>query len=158
MPAIGSAGALAGRWASSEAFFTFDSFLVPPTIYRYDITTGKRTDWWRAAVPIKNADAEVQQVWVTSKDGTKVPMFLVHKKGLKLDGSHPTYLTGYGGFTQSSLPGFSTTAVAWAESGGVYALANLRGGGEFGEAWHQAGMLDKKQNVFDDFAGAAQYL
>ncbi len=158
MPAIGSAGALAGRWASSEAFFSFDSFLVPPTIYRYDITTGKRTDWWHAAVPVKNADTEVKQVWVTSKDGTKVPMFLVHKKGLKLDGSHPTYLTGYGGFTVNITPNFSALATLWVENGGVYAVPNLRGGSEFGEAWHKAGMLEKKQNVFDDFTAAAQWL
>ena len=158
MPAIGSAGALAGRWTSNEAFFTFTSFLVPPTIYRYDVAAGKRTDWWHASVPVKSADTEVKQVWVTSKDGTKVPMFLVYKKGLKLDGSHPTYLTGYGGFTVNITPAFSALAALWVENGGVYAVPNLRGGSEFGEAWHQAGMLAKKQNVFDDFTSAAEWL
>ncbi len=157
-PGIGSAGALAGRWTSNEAFFTFDSFLVPPTIYRVDIPTGKRTEWWRAAVPVRSAQAEVRQVWFTSKDGTKVPMFLVHQKGLKLDGSHPTYLTGYGGFTVNITPQFSALAALWVENGGVYAVPNLRGGSEFGEAWHKAGMLDHKQNVFDDFAASAQWL
>ncbi len=158
MPTIGSAGALSGRWGSSEAFFTFDSFLVPPTIYRYDIAAGRRSDWWHAAVPVGNTSAEVRQVWVTSKDGTKVPMFLVHRKGLKLDGSHPTYLTGYGGFTVNITPQFSALATLWVENGGVWAVPNLRGGSEFGEAWHRAGMLEKKQNVFDDFSAAAEWL
>jgi prolyl oligopeptidase len=101
---------------------------------------------------------QVQQVWYTSKDGTKVPMFLVSARGIKLDGSHPTLLTGYGGFNASLTPRFLPTAVLWAEHGGVYAVANLRGGGEFGEEWHQAGMLEKKQNVFDDFLAAAEWL
>jgi prolyl oligopeptidase len=158
LPTIGSAGSLAGRWASNEAFFTFNSFLVPPTIYRYDIAAGKRTDWWRASVPVKSTDAEVKQVWYASKDGTKVPMFLVHKRGLKLDGSHPTYLTGYGGFTVNITPDFSALAALWVENGGVYAVPNLRGGSEFGEAWHKAGMLENKQSVFDDFAAAAEWL
>ena len=158
MPAIGSAGALAGRWTSNEAFFTFTSFLVPPTIYRYDVAAGKRTEWWHASVPVQSAGTEVQQVWYASKDGTQVPMFLVYKKGLKLDGSHPTYLTGYGGFTVNITPTFSALAALWVENGGVYAVPNLRGGSEFGEAWHQAGMLAKKQNVFDDFTSAAEWL
>lgn len=158
LPTIGSAGSLSGRWTSNEAFFSFNSFLVPPTIYHYDVAAGKRTDWWRAAVPVRSADAEVKQVWYASKDGTQVPMFLVYKRGLKLDGSHPTFLTGYGGFTVNITPDFSALAALWVENGGVYAVPNLRGGSEFGEVWHKAGMLANKQNVFDDFAAAAQWL
>jgi prolyl oligopeptidase len=114
--------------------------------------------WARENVPIESARFDVKQVWYRSKDGTRVPMFLVHKKGLKLDGSHPALLTGYGGFNLASTPGFSPRAAVWVENGGVYALANLRGGNEFGEEWHHAGMLAKKQNVFDDFIAAAEYL
>ncbi len=155
---LGSLSNVGGTWDSSVAFYAFNSFATPTTIYAYDVASGKTSTFFRQNAKVDSAQFTVEQVWYPSKDGTKVPMFVLYKKGLKLDGSHPTYLTGYGGFTQSSLPSFSTTAVAWAESGGVYALANLRGGGEFGESWHQAGMLDKKQNVFDDFAGAAQFL
>jgi prolyl oligopeptidase len=157
-PALGSLSGLSGTWESSESFFSFNSFHVPTTIYRYDIATGKRTVWFQAKVPIEGDQYEVKQVWYTSKDGTKIPMFLAYAKGLKLDGSHPALLTGYGGFNISSFPGFNAFAAAWISSGGVYALANLRGGGEFGEAWHHAGMLEKKQNVFDDFIAAAEWL
>ena len=158
LPTIGSAGSLSGRWTSNEAFFAFNSFLVPPTIYRYDIAAGRRTDWWHASVPVKSADAEVKQVWYASKDGTHVPMFLVRKRGLTLDGSHPVFLTGYGGFTVNMTPQFSALAALWVENGGIYAVPNLRGGSEFGEAWHKAGMLANKQNVFDDFTAAAHWL
>jgi prolyl oligopeptidase len=157
-PGLGSLSGLSGRWDSSESFFTFNSFHVPTTVYRYDISTGKQTVWFQAKVPIDADKYEVKQVWYPSKDGTKIPMFVAHAKGLKLDGSHPALLTGYGGFNISSLPSFNAFAAAWMASGGVYALANLRGGGEFGEAWHHAGMLDKKQNVFDDFIAAAEWL
>jgi len=112
----------------------------------------------RLNVPVQSDQIEVKQVWYESKDKTKIPMFLVYKKGIKLDGSHPTFLTGYGGFNVSITPRFSPVAAYWAESGGVYALPNLRGGGEFGEKWHKAGMFEKKQNVFDDFIGAAEWL
>jgi prolyl oligopeptidase len=114
--------------------------------------------WWKPSIPVKSEDFEVKQVWYTSKDSTKVPMFLLYRRGLKPDGARPTLLTGYGGFNSSSTPGFSALGALWAERGGVYALANLRGGGEFGEEWHKAGMLEKKQNVFDDFIAAAQWL
>jgi prolyl oligopeptidase len=154
---VGSGG-IEGRWESNEAFLTFSSFTVPTTIYRYDVATGKRQLWARQKAPLQPNRFAVKQVWYTSKDGTRVPMFLIHKKGLKPDGKRPTLLYGYGGFNHSLTPGFNTTAVLWAEQGGVYALANLRGGGEFGEAWHRAGMLDKKQNVFDDFIAAAEWL
>jgi prolyl oligopeptidase len=120
--------------------------------------TAEQEIWSRAQVPFDGDQMEVKQLWFTSKDGTRVPMFVVHKKGLVLDGSHPTLLTGYGGFTASLTPGFSANAAVWAESGGVYVVANLRGGGEFGDAWHQAGMLENKQNTFDDFIAAAEHL
>jgi prolyl oligopeptidase len=132
--------------------------MIPQTIYRYDVATGKAEVWAKRQVPFKADDFEVEQVWYTSKDGTKVPMFLVHKRGLKLNGKLPTLLYGYGGFNVSLTPSFDTAAALWAEQGGVYAVANLRGGGEFGEEWHKAGMLDKKQNVFDDFIAAAEWL
>jgi prolyl oligopeptidase len=155
---LGSGGSMSGRWDKSEAFYSFTSFALPPTIYRYDTETGKREEWARLNVPVKSDDFDVKQVWFESKDRTRVPMFIVHKKGLKLDGNNPAYLTGYGGFNLSRTPAFAATAIAWMEQGGVYALANLRGGGEFGKEWHEAGKLDKKQNVFDDFIAAAEFL
>ncbi|MDQ6803231.1 MAG: prolyl oligopeptidase family serine peptidase [Acidobacteriota bacterium] len=155
---LGSVSNVAGTWTSPVAFYSFSSFAVPPTIYAYDVSSRATTQFFRQSAPVNSADFSVEQVWYTSKDGTRVPMFLMYKKGLQRNGSNPTLLTGYGGFVLSSLPGFSPNAVTWAENGGVYALANLRGGGEFGEAWHRAGMLENKQNVFDDFVGAAQYL
>ena len=157
-PTLGSVGEMNGEWAKNEAFFTFASFNVPTTIYLYDTASGKQVAWWRSSAPIKSDQFEVKQVWYASKDGTKVPMFLVHKKGLKLDGARPTLLTGYGGFSVAETPAFSGRAALWIESGGVFALPNLRGGNEFGEAWHHAGMLEKKQNVFDDFIAAAEWL
>jgi prolyl oligopeptidase len=157
-PEIGSLSGVRGDWSRKEAFFTFNSFVTPPTIYRYDVTTGKRTLWAKDNVPVQSARFEVKQVRYASKDGTMIPMFIVHAKGLKLDGSHPALLTGYGGFTLSQTPAFSARAALWVEGGGVYALPNLRGGGEFGEEWHKAGMLSKKQNVFDDFHAAAEWL
>jgi prolyl oligopeptidase len=158
LPGLGSSGGMLGRWDSDEAFFSFRSFVTPQTIYRYDVSTGKAELWARPKVPFKSEDFEVKQVWYESKDGTRVPMFLVHKKGLRPDGRLPVLLYGYGGFNVSQTPRFSSVAALWVEHGGVYALANLRGGGEFGEAWHKAGMLDKKQNVFDDFIAAAEWL
>jgi prolyl oligopeptidase len=157
-PVLGNLSGLFGRWSSSETFYAFSSFNEPPTIYRYEVATGKQSVWSQRKLPIDRNTFEVKQVWYASKDGTKIPMFLAYAKGLKLDGTNPTLLTGYGGFNLSSTPSFSALAAAWMENGGVYALANLRGGGEFGEAWHHAGMLDKKQNVFDDFIAAAEWL
>ena len=157
LPGLGSGG-IGGRWESNEAFVSFRSFVTPQTFYRYDVQTGKMELWARPKVPFKSDDFEVRQVWYTSKDGTKVPMFLVYKKGLQPDGKLPALLYGYGGFNVSQTPRFSSTAAVWVEQGGVYALANIRGGGEFGEGWHKAGMLDKKQNVFDDFISAAEWL
>jgi prolyl oligopeptidase len=158
LPALGSVSGLSGEWDSSEAFFSFNSYHIPPTIYRYDIATGKQTVWFALKLPIDSAKYEVKQVWYTSKDGTKIPMFLAHAKNLKLDGKNPVLLTGYGGFNLSQTPGFSAFAAGWMANGGVFAVANMRGGGEFGEAWHHAGMRENKQNVFDDFIAAAEWL
>jgi prolyl oligopeptidase len=155
---LGSLSDVAGRWSSPLAFYRFTSFALPSTLYTYDAAAEKSSVFFRPNVPVNTDDFTVEQVWYTSKDGTKIPMFLFYKKGLQRNGANPTWLTGYGGFDASELPGFSASAVTWAEHGGVYALPNLRGGGEFGEQWHQAGMLSKKQNVFDDFIAAAQYL
>jgi prolyl oligopeptidase len=157
-PSLGTVGSVYGRWNSSEAFFQFTSFHIPTTIYRYEVADGKQEVWSRLNVPIRSEAIDVKQVWYESKDRTRIPMFLVHRKGLKLDGTHPTLLTGYGGFTQSLTPKFNARAALWVERGGVFAVPNLRGGGEFGEKWHKAGMLDKKQNVFDDFIAAAEWL
>jgi prolyl oligopeptidase len=158
LPSIGSAGAPRGEWEKNEAFFTFASYTTPTTIYRYDVAKGTKEIWAKENVPIAGDAFEVKQVKYASKDGTQIPMFLVHRKGIKLDGSNPALLTGYGGFNLSETPTFSARAALWVENGGVYALPNLRGGGEFGEEWHKAGMLSKKQNVFDDFIGAAEWL
>jgi prolyl oligopeptidase len=157
-PTLGTVGDISGHWQGGEAFFEFSSFHIPTVIYRYEVTAQTRSEWARRHIPVNSDQFELKQVWYESKDKTRVPMFLLYKKGLKLDGSNPTLLTGYGGFNVSLTPEFRTDAVIWAEHGGVFALANLRGGGEFGEKWHRAGMMDKKQNVFDDFISAAEWL
>jgi len=157
-PSLGTVTAVSGRWDSNEAFYTFTSFAQPPTIYRYNVAKGEQEVWAQVKAPIDSAQFQVRQVWYPSKDKTRVPMFLVYKKGLKLDGKRPTLLYGYGGFLVSETPAFRSDAVIFAEHGGVFALANLRGGGEFGEKWHRAGMLENKQNVFDDFISAAEWL
>ena len=158
LPALGTVTGSQGHWNSSEVFFGFRSFPIPETIYRYEVAKGTLTAWARPKVPIESANYEVKQVWYESKDKTRVPMFLFYKKGLKLDGARPALLTGYGGFDVSETPNFVANAVVWAEQGGVWAVTNMRGGGEFGEAWHHAGMMEKKQNVFDDFIYAAEWL
>jgi prolyl oligopeptidase len=155
---LGALGGVSGEWAKDEAFFTFASFHVPTTIYRYEVATRRRTEWWKPAVPVASDRFEVKLVWYASKDRTRVPMFLVHRKDLRRDGNNPTLLTGYGGFNLSQRPAFSARAALWIEEGGVFALPCLRGGGEFGETWHKAGMRERKQNVFDDFIAAAQWL
>ena len=157
-PAPGSTAGIQSRWANHNAFIGYTSFAVPYNIYRYDVATGKQSVWAETKVPLDSKRFEVEQVWFPSKDGTRIPMFLVHGKGVKLDGSNPALLTGYGGFVVSLTPNFSPDAILWVEHGGVFAQVNLRGGGEFGEAWHKAGMLDKKQNVFDDFIAASEWL
>jgi prolyl oligopeptidase len=159
LPAIGTVSGSGGKWDHDEIFYGFESFTVPPSIYRYDVERGSSSLWAKVDAPaIDPAAYSVEQEWYHSKDGTRVPMFLVHKKGLKKDGLNPTLLTGYGGFDISLTPSFESDIYLWLEHGGVYAVANLRGGAEFGEDWHRAGMLDKKQNVFDDMIAAAEYL
>ena len=155
---LGNLASMSGSWESPVAFFSFSSFHVPQTIYQYEVASGTRTIFARENAPVKPEDFTLEQVWFASKDGTRVPMFVLYKKGLQRNGKNPTWLTGYGGFTSSSLPSFSARAIAWAEQGGVYAVPNLRGGGEFGESWHRAGMLEVKQNTFDDFIAAGEYL
>ncbi len=157
-PALGSVSTPFGRWESDEAFYAFQSYHIPWTSYRYAVSSGKQEVWARPKIPVDSEKLELKQVWYRSKDGTRVPMFVLHKKGLRLDGARPVLLTGYGGFGMSNTPYFDAEAVLWAERGGVYAVANLRGGGEFGQAWHRAGVLDKKQNSFDDFIAAAGWL
>ncbi len=158
LPTIGSIAGLSGRREDTEMFLAFTSFLYPTSILRYDFKTGKLALFRGAEIKFDPSQYETKQVFYRSKDGTRVPMFLTHRKGLKLDGSNPTLLYGYGGFNISITPSFSVSRLIWLEQGGVYAVANLRGGDEYGEAWHQAGMLDKKQNVFDDFIAAAEWL
>ncbi len=155
---IGSVFGAGGEWDKKEATIGFSSFHMPTTSYLMDVDTGEREVWFQSEVPIDTESMDVKQVWYTSSDGTEIPMFIIHKNGLELNGDNPTYLTGYGGFNVSRTPGFSASAAAWVDLGGVYAIPNLRGGGEFGEAWHEAGMLGNKQNVFDDFIAAAEYL
>ncbi len=157
-PAIGTAGGFGGERTDKETFYTFSSFATPSSIYRYDIASGESSLFRRPKLKFNPDDYEVKQVFYRSKDGTRVPMFIVHKKGIELDGSNPTLLYGYGGFDISVLPGFSAGRLAWMEMGGVFAQPNLRGGGEYGEAWHKAGTKLEKQNVFDDFIAAAEWL
>ncbi|WP_304709367.1 prolyl oligopeptidase family protein [uncultured Rikenella sp.] len=158
LPGIGTAGGFSGEAEDTEVFYGFSSFNVPPTSYRYTIADGTSTLYHETKVNFDVSAFTVEQVFYPSKDGTRVPMFLVYKKGLKRDGSNPVYLYAYGGFNISRTPGFSASNILLLEQGGIYALANIRGGGEYGEAWHRAGMLEKKQNVFDDFIAAAEYL
>ena len=158
LPGIGSAGGFGGKQKDTETFYTFSSYNAPPTIYRYDMKTGKSTLFRQAKVKFNPADFEVKQVFFTSKDGTRVPMFITHKKGLKLDGTNPTILYGYGGFNISQTPGFSVARLPWLEMGGVYAVANIRGGAEYGKSWWANGAKMNKQNTFDDFIAAAEHL
>jgi prolyl oligopeptidase len=158
LPAIGSVTGIGGKWNRAEVFYGFNSFTVPPSIYTYNLADKKTELWDKVHTDLDPAEFEVKQVWYSSKDGTKIPMFLFHKKGIELNGKNPTLLTGYGGFNISLTPTFAAARFVWLEHGGVFAVANLRGGAEFGEDWHRAGMLEKKQNVFDDFIAAAEFL
>ena len=158
LPGIGSAAGFQGRKDDKQTFYQFTGFTDPGAIYRYDLASGKSTLWKRPAVGFDGTAYETKQVFATSKDGTKVPVFVVHKKGLQLDGSHRVLLTGYGGFNISLTPGFSVGRAVWLERGGILAVANLRGGGEYGSEWHLAGTRLRKQNVFDDFIAAAEWL
>ncbi|GJQ19903.1 MAG: prolyl endopeptidase [Bacteroidia bacterium] len=158
LPGLGTIAGLSGEREDTTMFFGFTSFLYPTTIFRYDFKSKTVTPFWEPGLKFDPSAYETKQVFYQSKDGTRIPMFLTHKRGLVLDGNNPTLLYGYGGFSAGMLPSFNVARLAWIEQGGVFALANLRGGNEYGEEWHQAGMLDKKQNVFDDFIAAAEWL
>ena len=158
VPGIGSIGGFSGKLEDPVAFYSFTSFNYPTTIFKYNIEENLTELLYTPEVDFDAEAYETKQVFYASKDGTRIPMFIVHKKGIKLDGTNPTLLYGYGGFNISETPSFSTTRAVWLEQGGVFALANIRGGGEYGEAWHKAGTVFHKQNVFDDFIAAAEYL
>ncbi|HRJ31400.1 MAG TPA: prolyl oligopeptidase family serine peptidase [Cyclobacteriaceae bacterium] len=158
LPGIGSAGGFGGRWEDTDVYYTFTSFTYPPTIFKYNIASGKSTEYARPQVAFNPDDYETKQIFYTSKDGTRVPMFIVHKKGLEQNGKNPTWLYAYGGFNISLTPSFSASRMVWLENGGIFAQPNLRGGGEYGEMWHVAGTKMNKQNVFDDFIAAGEYL
>lgn len=158
LPALGTVSGFGGEKDDKFVFYTFTSITFPPTIYKYDIATGESSVFRKPEVKFNPEEFETEQVFYPSKDGTKIPMFIVYKKGMQLTGKNPTILYGYGGFNISTTPNFSPTRIAWLEQGGIYCLANLRGGSEYGEKWHEAGMRLKKQNVFDDFIAAGEYL
>ena len=158
LPGIGTVGGFAGKRSETETFYSFTSFTVPGTVYRLDLRGGQSALFREPKVDFNGRDYETKQVFYQTKDGTRVPMFITHKKGLKLNGGNPTLLYGYGGFNISLTPGFSVANLVWMEMGGIYAMPNLRGGGEYGEEWHKAGMKLNKQNVFDDFIAAAEWL
>ncbi len=158
LPGIGTASGFAGSADDGETFFAFQSYTVPPTLYRYDVGTGESTVFRETRVDMDSSDYETVQVFFTSADGTRVPMFLTYKAGLEKTGDNPTLLYGYGGFNISGTPSFRVDRLVWLEMGGIFAHANLRGGGEYGEEWHLSGTKTHKQNVFDDFIGAAEYL
>jgi prolyl oligopeptidase len=158
LPSVGTVGGYNGKKDDNIAFYTFTSFTYPSTIFKFDVNSRKSTMFRRPELNFDFDNYETKQIFYKSKDGTKVPMFIVHKKGIKLDGNNPVYLYGYGGFNASMTPGFSAARLILLENGVVFAMANIRGGGEYGEAWHEAGTKLKKQNVFDDFIAAAEYL
>ena len=158
LPAFGSSGGIGGNPDEDTGYFSYTSFTEPQVIYKTSIKSGKVSEWARIKLPVDTTGMETEQVFFPSKDGTKISMFIVKPRGAKKDGKNPTILYGYGGFNVSLTPGFSSSRVVWLERGGIYAIPNLRGGGEYGEEWHRSGMLLKKQNVFDDFIAAAEYL
>jgi prolyl oligopeptidase len=158
LPGLGTVSGISSEPDDNVMFYSFVSFLAPPSIYRHDVRRPASEVFKAPSLPIDASAFETKQVFFTSRDGTRVPMFVTMKKGLALDGTHPTILHGYGGFNVAQTPTFSATNLVWLEMGGIYALANLRGGSEYGKEWHEAGTLDRKQNVFDDFIAAAEYL
>lgn len=158
LPGIGSAGGFGARRDDPELYYSFTSFTYPTTLFKYNIASGKSTVYYQPKVDFKPEDYETSQIFYTSKDGTKIPMFIVYKKGLERNGKNPTWLYAYGGFNLSLTAGFSPSRILWLENGGIYAQPNLRGGGEYGEKWHVAGTKMNKQNVFDDFIAAGEYL
>ncbi len=157
-PNIGSVSSIKGRWDNPEAFYSFDSFNMPKTIYKYNHKSKEAVVWHKSELNINSDDFEVKQVWFKSKDGTKVPMFITHKKGIELNNQNPTLMYGYGGFRSTMTPFFSSTYLTWMEQGGIFVVVNLRGGSEFGEAWHEAATFERKQNTFDDFISAGEWL
>ena len=158
LPGVGSAGGFGGKKEEKELYFSFTNYNTPASSYQYNVQTGAYKQYWKPEIDFNPEDYESKQVFYTSKDGTKVPMIITHKKGIELNGKNPTILYGYGGFNISLTPSFSITNAVWMEQGGIYAVPNLRGGGEYGKKWHDAGTKMKKQNVFDDFIAAAEYL
>lgn len=158
LPGVGNAGGFGGKKEDKIDYYSFTNYNTPSSIYTFDVETGKSVLYWKPSIDFNSDDYESKQVFYTSKDGTKIPMIITHKKGVELNGKNPTILYGYGGFNISLNPSFSITNAVWMEQGGVYAVANLRGGGEYGKEWHKAGIKTKKQNVFDDFIAAAEYL
>lgn len=158
LPGLGSAGGFSGKKQDQQLFYTFTSFTYPPTIFQYDIPSGGSSPFFKTDLKFNPEDYVEKQVFYQSKDGTRVPMFIVHRHDLELNGENPTYLYAYGGFNISLTPSFSASRLVLLENGGVFAMPNLRGGGEYGEDWHKAGMLEKKQNVFDDFIAAGEFL
>lgn len=158
LPSLGSAGGFNGKVEDQETFYSFSSYTYPSVVYRYDVVSNQSQEYYRTPVDFDFGGYDVNQVFYTSKDGTKVPMFIVSKKGVQLDGNNPVWLYGYGGFNVSLNPGFDVRRLVWLENGGIYVVANIRGGGEYGEKWHKAGTQLNKQNVFDDFIAAARYL
>ncbi|HEX8210427.1 MAG TPA: prolyl oligopeptidase family serine peptidase [Longimicrobium sp.] len=158
LPGLGSLGGLSGEPDDPEMFYSFASYLSPSTVYRHNVRTGVSSVLWAPRVAFDASQYETRQLFFQSKDGTRVPMFVTHRKGMALDGNNPTLLYGYGGFNSAMTPGFAASVAVWLEMGGVYAVANIRGGSEYGEEWHAAGTKERKQNVFDDFIGAAEHL
>ena len=158
LPGVGNAGGFGGKKEEKTDYYSFTNYNTPSSIYKYNVDTGKSEVYWKPSIEFNSGDYESKQVFYTSKDGTKVPMIITHKKGVELNGKNPTILYGYGGFNISLNPSFSITNAVWMEQGGIYAVPNLRGGGEYGKKWHKAGTKMQKQNVFDDFIAAAEYL
>jgi len=158
LPGVGNANGFGGKKEEKVDYYSFTNYNTPSSIYKYDVETGKSQLYWKPSIEFNSEDYESNQVFYNSKDGTKIPMIITHKKGVELNGKNPTILYGYGGFNISLNPGFSITNAVWMEQGGIYAVANLRGGGEYGKEWHKAGTQMQKQNVFDDFIAAAEYL
>ncbi|MBC8766769.1 S9 family peptidase [Arenibacter sp. BSSL-BM3] len=158
LPGLGSAGGFSGKKKETELYFSFTNYNTPGSSYKYNITTGEYTLYWKPELDFNPEEYESKQVFYSSKDGTEIPMIITHKKGVELNGTNPTILYGYGGFNISLTPAFSVTNAVWMEQGGIFAVPNLRGGGEYGKKWHDAGIKTKKQNVFDDFIAAAEYL
>ena len=158
LPGIGTSSGFRGKKNENELYFNFSNYYMPSTRYKYNVISGEYSEFWKPNIDFQSSNYISDQVFYSSKDGTKIPMIITYKKGTVLDGNNPTILYGYGGFNISQTPRFSITNAAWLELGGIYAVPNIRGGGEYGRNWHNAGIKTNKQNVFDDFIAAAEYL